>query len=133
MDNERFKNIICINCDTIINSNISKILENHIKFKNDITVVVAPKGFKIPYGHFKTGSKKESITFVEKPANTHLANVGFYIIKKDIIKLIPKKKGTILTIYLKTIFLKGKKVGIFPISEDNWIDIGSFERKKHDL
>ena len=69
LDNERFKNIICINCDTIINSNISKILENHIKFKNDITVVVAPKGFKIPYGHFKTGSKKEYFLEVSKLTN----------------------------------------------------------------
>ena len=133
LDNERFKNIICTNCDTIINSNISKILENHIKLKNDITVVVAPKGFKIPYGHFKTGGKKKSITFVEKPVNTHLANVGFYIIKKDIIKLIPKNKRYDINDLFKNNFFQKKKVGIFPISEDNWIDIGSFERKKHDL
>ena len=132
LDNERFKNIICTNCDTIINSNISKILENHIKLKNDITVVVAPKDLKFPTVISKLVAKK-SITFVEKPVNTHLANVGFYIIKKDIIKLIPKNKRYDINDLFKNNFFQKKKVGIFPISEDNWIDIGSFERKKHDL
>ena len=38
------------NCDTIINTNYYKILQSHIQNKNDITVVVAKKILKVPYG-----------------------------------------------------------------------------------
>ena len=43
-------NFFLTNCDTIIKSNYNNILTNHVDSKNDITIVVAPKKFTIPYG-----------------------------------------------------------------------------------
>ena len=78
-----FKNLICINCDTIITSNISKILEFHIKNKNDLTLVVTSKKFKIPYGYCNINKNKKFLSLVEKPESSYLVNVGLYILKKE--------------------------------------------------
>ena len=69
------------NCDTIINENYNDIYEQHKKKKNDITIVVAQKKFKIPYG--VCNIKENSFVMREKPELKYNVNTGFYIISKN--------------------------------------------------
>jgi dTDP-glucose pyrophosphorylase len=121
------RDLICINCDTIININFNKIMDHHIKKNNDMTVVVAPRKFKIPYGQLDLNNKKKIISFIEKPSNTFLVNTGCYIMKKEILDYIPKNKKYDINDLLSDKRLKNKKIEAFPVSEESWIDIGSFE------
>ena len=54
----------------------------------------------------------------------YLVSVGLYLFKPEIIKLIPKNKFLAMDILIKKIKEKGGKIGVFPISEENWHDTG---------
>ena len=48
--------------------------------------------------------------------------------KSDVIKSINKNKYLDMDILLKKVKSKGGKIGVFPISETNWKDIGSYHQ-----
>jgi len=124
-----FSNIMVINCDSMVTLNVKKFLEDHYKKKNDLTIAVATKDLQLSYGSCtldqKTG-KFESI--VEKPSTTHLVNIGLYIFKKNIISLIPKNSKFDVTDLIKKAKKQNKKIGIFPVSGDSWIDTGNLKQ-----
>jgi NDP-sugar pyrophosphorylase family protein len=65
---------------------------------------------------------------VEKPSTTHLVNIGLYIFKKNIISLIPKNSKFDVTDLIKKAKKQNKKIGIFPVSGDSWIDTGNLKQ-----
>jgi len=116
------------NCDTIVNANYFNILNFHLKNKNDITIVVAKKTFNLPYG--VCNNEKKNFQFVEKPKLKFKASVGLYLLNKNILNLIKKKRyldfNTLLTNSLKM----KKKVGYYEIKDRNWIDVGRMDKYK---
>jgi NDP-sugar pyrophosphorylase family protein len=50
-----------------------------------------------------------------------------YILKSGLIKLIPKNKYYDITDLIKKAKKQGKKIGVFPINDKSWIDIGQWE------
>ena len=124
-----FSNIMVINCDSMVTLNVKKFLEDHYKKKNDLTIAVATKDLQLSYGSCtldpKTGKFK---SIVEKPSTTHLVNIGLYIFKKNIISLIPINSKFDATDLIKKAKKQNKKIGIFPISEDSWIDTGNLKQ-----
>lgn len=119
------------NCDTIVNTNYFNILNFHLKNKNDITTVVAKKIFNLPYGVCNV--EKNNFQFVEKPKLKFKVNVGLYLLNKNILNLIKKKRyldfNTLLTNSLKM----KKKVGYYEIKDRNWIDVGRMDKYKNSL
>jgi len=119
------------NCDTIVNTNYFNILNFHLKNKNDITIVVAKKIFNLPYGVCNV--EKKNFQFVEKPKLKFKVNIGLYLLNKDILNLIKKKRyldfNTLLTNSLKM----KKKVGYYEIKDRNWIDVGQMDKYKNSL
>ena len=119
------------NCDTIVNTNYFNILNFHLKNKNDITIVVAKKIFNLPYGVCNV--EKNNFQFVEKPKLKFKVNVGLYLLNKNILNLIKKKRyldfNTLLTNSLKM----KKKVGYYEIKDRNWIDVGQMDKYKNSL
>ena len=117
-------NIIVTNCDTIVSENLEKFLYKHIKSNSDITVLVTDKRFDIPYGEVKVNKKKELLDIFEKPKLSILINVGFYILKKKTIKLIPKNKYFDATDFILKAKKNNMKISTINISSNNWIEIG---------
>ena len=121
-----FKDIMTINCDSMVTLNVKKFLDEHYRKKNDLTIAVATKELQLSYGSCtldpKTGKFK---SIVEKPSTNHLVNIGLYLFKKNIISLIPKNTKFDVTDLINKAKKKNKKIGIFPVSGDNWIDTGS--------
>ena len=119
------------NCDTIVNTNYFNILNFHLKNKNDITIVVAKKIFNLPYGVCNV--EKKNFQFVEKPKLKFKVNIGLYLLNKDILNLIKKKRyldfNTLLTNSLKM----KKKVGYYEIKDRDWIDVGRMDKYKNFL
>ena len=119
------------NCDTIVNTNYFNILNFHLKNKNDITTVVAKKVFNIPYG--VCNIEKKNFQFVEKPKLKFKVNVGLYLLNKNILNLVKKKRyldfNTLLTNSLKM----KKKVGHYEIKDRDWIDVGRMDKYKNFL
>ena len=85
---------------------------------------MSDKKFEVPYGVCKTNEKGFLYRIDEKPKFDFLINTGLYIFKKDILKYIPKNKYFDMTDLISLILKNKMKVGVYPISNSNWIDVG---------
>ena len=52
----------------------------------------------------------------------YLVSVGLYLFRPEIIKLVSRNKFLEMDDLIKKVKKKIGKVGVFPISEDNWYD-----------
>ena len=67
----------------------------------------------------------------EKPKYDFLINTGLYILNPNVLKIIPKNKFYHITHLIEDAKNKGKKIGVFPINEDAWIDVGQWAEYKN--
>lgn len=121
------------NCDILINQDYSEMLDYHIANKNAITVISALKHYSIPYGTIETGDNGILLSLQEKPEVTFKINTGLYIMEDYILKEIPDKTFIHITELIRNVQLKGMKIGVYPVSEKSWIDIGTWEEYKQAL
>ena len=54
----------------------------------------------------------------------YLANIGLYLLKSEITKIIPKNKSFEMDTLIKKVKKSGGRVGVFPINAESWKDIG---------
>jgi len=118
------------NCDTIINDDIKSIYSYHTDNKNKITVVAAIKKSTIPYGICELKKNGDLNSIVEKPTKNFLVNTGMYVINPEILRLIPKDTIYHFTDLIKAVKQKKYKIGVYPINEDAWIDVGQWDEYK---
>ncbi len=126
LKNNNDKPIFVTNSDIIIKSDISEMLHFHQIKNNDLTMVVAAKKFIIPYGVCKTTSDGTLSKIDEKPKQEALINTGLYLINPKLVKFIPKNREFDITHLISTIKKKKKKIGVFPIADDAWVDVGQW-------
>ena len=124
-------NFFLTNCDTIINSDYNEIYSHHIKKKNDITIVTAIKKFEVPYGVCTVSNNNFSMK--EKPKFSYNANTGFYVIKKDCLKVLKKEEHLNFNDFLLNCQKQNKKIGIFEINENRWTDVGQMKEYKKNI
>lgn len=121
------------NCDIIIDQDYNEILSYHIENKNEITIVAALKHYPIPYGVLETGENGNLQSLQEKPEITFKINSGMYILESKVLNEIPENTFALITDIINKIRDKGWKVGVFPVSEKSWTDIGTWDEYKRQL
>lgn len=125
--NDKFNDSVFVaNCDTLIVADYGDIYEHHKKVNNAITVVSALKNMTVPYGVLTTKENGEIINIEEKPQLSYLINTGMYLFKPEIISLIPDGVTFHMTDLIYAVMKNGGKVGMYPISEDSFLDMGEF-------
>tara|TARA_B110000858_G_scaffold51774_1_gene59961 strand:+ start:292 stop:1356 length:1065 start_codon:yes stop_codon:yes gene_type:complete len=125
--------IFLTNCDIIIDCDYYDLMNFHKKNKNLLTIVASTKTYSIPYGDCKLNSSGKLEKFEEKPEINLLANTGFYILNEKILKLIPKNQKYDVNELIEKMISKKLNIGVFPVSEDSWIDIGNWDEYKKAL
>lgn len=121
------KPIIISNCDILIHADYEDIYKYHLESKNDMTIVSALKNILVPYGVIHSKENGGVFSIEEKPKLSYFINTGMYIINPDVIKLIPKDTFYHMTDLADKLLENGQKVGMYPISEDSFLDMGEFE------
>lgn len=119
-------NFFSINCDIIVNHNFKEIYEFHEKNDYEATIVTSIKNFEIPYGVCETKNNGTLKNFMEKPSYNLFVNTGLYVFKKSVIKYIPKDKNFDIQKLIENLKKVKKKIGIFPINESSWFDVGQW-------
>ena len=114
------------NCDIIIKADYASLYEFHHKGGYDVTLVASTKEYIIPYGTCELNSDGHLSHINEKPRYDFLINTGLYILNPDVLKLIPENKFYHITHLIEEAKNRGKKVGVFPIDDDAWIDVGQW-------
>jgi len=112
------------NCDILIEADYADILKFHRQKNNKITLVSSMKHFTIPYGvcEIENGGGLKNIQ--EKPECDFFVNTGMYVLDKEVFEDIPKNRPYNMTDLISDYLSKKKKMGVYPISENSWIDIG---------
>ncbi len=114
------------NCDIIIEEDYGEIYNYHKKNQNELTIVAALKHYAIPYGTLETGDNGILQKLHEKPELVFKINSGMYILEPHLLKEIPENKIFHITKLIENIKKRGGKVGVFPVSENSWKDIGEW-------
>lgn len=115
------------NCDIIIEEDYSEIMNYHKNEGNIITVVSAMKNVTIPYGTIEVSKNGQMVKLNEKPSYSFLTNTGLYVVEPRFLDKIPKDTFIHITDIIQDCINKGEKVGIYPISEHAWMDMGQLE------
>lgn len=115
------------NCDIIVNDDYSEILKYHREKQNEITIVAALKNYAIPYGILEAGKDGLLTNIQEKPNLAFKINTGMYILEPHLIEEIPEDTFYHITYLIESLMRQGRKVGVFPISEGSWTDIGNWK------
>lgn len=119
------RDIILTNCDIIIEADYSDILDHHQKQKNDITIVASLKHYSIPYGICEIENGGRLVGIKEKPEYDFLVNTGMYVINPDVLQYIPENEFFHITHLIDKIQAT-HTIGIYPISENSWMDTGEW-------
>ena len=115
------------NSDILIKNNYSEILSFHQNGDYKMTIVGAMKQHCISYGVCEIETDGKLKSFKEKPTIDYLVNTGFYVINPSVIKYIPKDTYFDMTDLLKSLMNKGERIGVYPVSEKSWIDVGQWK------
>ena len=121
------KTYFITNCDTLINFDYSEVYNYHKKNSNDITVVVSTKKFVVPYGSCKISKKGLLENIKEKPSQHLLVNTGMYVVNNQLFNLIKKNKFINFTDFISLAKKNKKKIGVFPVSDQSWLDLGQWD------
>ncbi|MBE5851344.1 MAG: CBS domain-containing protein [Lachnospiraceae bacterium] len=115
------------NCDILIDEDYSDIYRLHKEQNNIITMVCAIKNVTIPYGVVKMSKDGTPIGLVEKPEMSFMTNTGLYVIDSRFLDYIPRNTFIHITEIIQKCIESDENVGIYPISEENWMDMGQLE------
>ena len=115
------------NCDIIIEEDYGEILKYHRDNHNEITVVAAIKNMAIPYGTLETKEEGLLSDIKEKPDYTFKINTGMYILEPHLINEIPENEFYHITFLIEKLMKEGRRVGVYPINEGSWIDVGNWD------
>jgi dTDP-glucose pyrophosphorylase len=119
------------NCDIIVDDNYAKIYDFHINGGFELTIVASMHYQTIPYGVCEIDSGGVLKKIIEKPEANFLVNTGMYILNPDIPGLIPDNTFYNMTDIIDALQNQNRKIGVYPISEKSWIDVGQWEQYRN--
>ena len=121
------------NCDIILEIDYAELLDFHMNNGSSISLVASMKNYSIPYGVCEISSDGELAQIREKPKSNLLVNTGLYILSPEVLRFIPENEEYHMTNLIRDVKANDLKVGVIPVSENSWIDIGEWAEFKKTL
>ena len=87
-------------------------------------MICAYKNIKIPYGVIDMGVNGSIESMREKPELSFLTNTGIYIVEPEVLDDIEDNISVGFPDIIEKERGRGKKVAIYPVSENDWLDMG---------
>lgn len=125
--------ILLMNSDLFTNIDYEDFYLHFKEHDADMSVAAVPYSVSVPYGIFELdGRNVQGVR--EKPTYNYYANAGIYLIKKELLRMIPNNTFYNATDFMEQLIHEKMKVVRFPIT-GYWIDIGKHEdyKKAQDL
>lgn len=115
------------NCDILIDTDYEELYEHHKSSGNVMTMVTALKNILVPYGVVNSKENGAIVSLEEKPKLSYFVNTGMYVLNPEVIREIPEHMFYHITDLAEKLMKQGKQVGMYPISEESFLDMGEFE------
>ena len=117
--------ILLMNSDILTNIDYEDFYLSFIDSNCDMMVASIAYPVKLPYAIFNI-NKNQITSFTEKPVNTYYANAGIYLIKRELLKLIPKNVKYDATDLMNDVIKNNGIINHYPITS-YWLYIGKHE------
>lgn len=117
--------VLMMNSDLLTNIDFEDLYLFFEEQEADFVVACIPYQVNVPYAVMETQDKVVT-GFKEKPTYTHYSNAGIYLMKKEVVKLVPKNQAYNATDLMEYLIQEGKKVVAYPLV-GYWLDIGKHE------
>lgn len=118
---------IVTNCDILIHADYNDIYKYHMESGNELTIVSALKNIVVPYGVIHSSENGTIESMEEKPKLSYFVNTGMYILNPGLVDDIPQDEFFHMTHLADKLINQGRRVGMYPVSEDSFLDMGEFE------
>ncbi|ETZ24544.1 nucleotidyltransferase family protein [Pedobacter sp. V48] len=126
--------VLVTNSDVLTNLDYEHFFLDFIKKGVDFAVVTIPYEVNIPYAVLETTDGHVQ-SFKEKPTYTYYSNGGIYLMKKEVLKYLPKESYFDTTDLMEKLLSEGCKVLSYPLA-GYWLDVGKhedFEKAQKDI
>ena len=117
--------VLVTNSDLLTNIDYEQFFLEFISQDADLAVLTIPYQVSIPYAVLET-KNGEIKSFKEKPTYTYYSNGGIYLMKKEMLKYIPKNTFFDAPDLMQELIKNDLKVISFPFS-GYWLDVGKHE------
>lgn len=118
---------ILANCDTIVDAEFADLVEHHRESGNLVTIVASMKHLVLPYGVCEVGAGGVLDDLKEKPRFDMLVSTGVYVMESEVLDGVAPDGPTDATDLIQAALSAGKRVGVYPIPERAWLDVGQLE------
>lgn len=122
---------ILSNCDILIEEDFDKIYNFHKKQDYLITMVCSLKNIQIPYGVIEIGEDGDIEKMKEKPEISFFTNTGIYVVEPKIIGELQDNQAIAFPDIIQKYKDRGEKIGVYPISEHSWMDMGQLDEMEN--
>ena len=115
------------NCDTLLDVDYGDVYQYHKKHGNLITMICAYKHYTVPYGVVEMGENGAIAAMREKPELNFLTNTGVYVVEPQVVEEMEEGRKVGFPDVIDEYRRKGLPVGVYPINESAWMDMGQME------
>lgn len=115
--------ILLMNSDLFTNIDYEDFFLHFKEHNADMSIAAVPYTISIPYGIFQLDGRKIK-GVLEKPTYSYYANAGIYLIKRELLNLIPNGSKFNATDFIELLVQNGYEVIRYPLN-GTWIDIGN--------
>jgi dTDP-glucose pyrophosphorylase len=126
--------VLVTNSDLLTNIDYENFFLDFVKQEADFAVLTIPYQVNIPYAVLETNDRNIK-SLKEKPTYTYYSNGGVYLMRKEVLQLIPKDSFFNSTDLMDILIKKNYSVISYPFS-GYWLDVGKhddFEKAQIDI
>jgi dTDP-glucose pyrophosphorylase len=120
--------VLLMNSDLLTNIDFEDFYIFFEENQADFAVACIPYKVNVPYAVMETQDNVVT-SLKEKPTFTHYSNAGIYLMKKELVDLIPQNQIYNATDLMEQLIHEGKKIIAYPLM-GYWLDIGKHEDYK---
>ncbi len=125
-DDYKYETLLVMNSDLLTNIDFYDFYQTFLNEEADMAIASTSYHVDIPYAVMETNGGSQISSLKEKPRYTYYSNAGIYLIKKELLDLIPSGVFYNVTDLIDRLFELNKKIVSFPIM-GYWLDIGKHE------
>ena len=115
--------VMVMNSDLLTDIDFNGFFQTFLRSGADMAVATTMYSVEVPYGVMEVDNGNFVNALKEKPCYTYYSNAGIYIIKKELLSMVPHNEFYNVTDLMDSLIKKGKKLVSFPIL-GYWLDIG---------
>lgn len=123
VENFHHDTVLVMNSDIFTNLDYEDFYLHFMEHEADMSVAAVPYDVSVPYGILDLEGRVIK-GVLEKPTYNYFVNAGIYLIKRELLDLIPNDEVFNATDLIGLLVEKNKKVVRFPLN-GTWIDIGN--------